>query len=184
MSPNIPNQSPCVNVCGTVVRWESVCWCLVYEAEVGVRDSRCLGKGRPTQRWLDGEPLVRKRNGETMDQSRKGNLEYVLSKNTYTANSMDSKYIWPKPHMHLTTWHGNTYGQSSGERRTEVRAQAHNCRLYVGSAGKNVYSVEEEIKQDWAWTLEMCTNVLKSKPERKNYKHKSVRSREKNVSTL
>lgn len=37
-----------------------------------------------------------------------------------------------------------------GRDGTEVRAQAHNCRLCVDSAGKSVYSVEEEIKQDWA----------------------------------
>ena len=53
-----------------------------------------------------------------MDQPRKGNLEYVLSKTTYTPNSVDSKYIRPKttyaPNNVASkyTWSKNTYASN------------------------------------------------------------------------
>lgn len=41
----LSKSEPFVGLCGTVVRWESACWCLVYEAEASDRDLRCLGSG-------------------------------------------------------------------------------------------------------------------------------------------
>lgn len=87
---------------------------------------------------------MRKRN--EMDQSGKGDLEYVMIKNTYALNNTASKCIRPEFWREM-------------EPKSELKCTT--VESIVWRQGwQNVYSVEEEIKQARACTLEICINVL------------------------